>query len=261
MAIELVGWAYDYGVNSVDLTSLYDGIGASPAQNDIVLVFLSAAMNSDVDFSTYKPSGYTVNADLYANDGLDSNLGVFYKIMGSTPDTSVSISSGLTKLQWLVYVFRGVNTTTPLDATTTTNTRIDSADGLSPSITTVTANAMVLSAYGTGDFNSLTAAPSGYTVETGGLSGYGRIGVGYKLKATAGLESPSAWDHSATSTLNSSCTATVALRPAGASSTGKIKVWNGSAWVAKPVKVWNGSSWVEKPVKYWNGTSWITTTY
>lgn len=43
--------------------------------------------------------------------------------------------------------------------------------------------------------------------------------------------------------------------------TGQIKVWNGSAWVAKPVKVWNGSAWVIKPVKYWNGSAWVTTPY
>lgn len=43
--------------------------------------------------------------------------------------------------------------------------------------------------------------------------------------------------------------------------TGQMKVWNGSAWVAKPVKVWNGSAWVTKPVKRWNGSSWVTTPY
>lgn len=42
---------------------------------------------------------------------------------------------------------------------------------------------------------------------------------------------------------------------------GQLKVWNGTAWVAKPVKVWNGTAWVTKPVKVWNGTAWVTTTY
>jgi hypothetical protein len=48
--------------------------------------------------------------------------------------------------------------------------------------------------------------------------------------------------------------------PSGAappSTDGYVKVWNGSAWVAKPLKVWNGSSWVQKPVKHWNGSSWV----
>lgn len=43
--------------------------------------------------------------------------------------------------------------------------------------------------------------------------------------------------------------------------TGQIKVYNGSSFVAKPVKVWNGSSWVTKPLKRWNGSSWTTTPY
>jgi hypothetical protein len=47
----------------------------------------------------------------------------------------------------------------------------------------------------------------------------------------------------------------------GTVSTGDLKVWNGSAWVAKPVKVWNGSAWVVKPAKQWNGSAWVVTNY
>jgi hypothetical protein len=36
-----------------------------------------------------------------------------------------------------------------------------------------------------------------------------------------------------------------------------MKVWSGSAWVAKPVKYWTGSAWVEKPIKFWNGSAWV----
>lgn len=46
-----------------------------------------------------------------------------------------------------------------------------------------------------------------------------------------------------------------------AATTGQIKVWDGSQWVAKPMKVWDGSQWVTKPVKYYNGTEWVTTPY
>lgn len=52
------------------------------------------------------------------------------------------------------------------------------------------------------------------------------------------------------------------LLPAAAEiQTGQIKVWNGSAWVAKPVKVWTGSEWITKRVKYWNGSAWVVTPY
>jgi hypothetical protein len=47
----------------------------------------------------------------------------------------------------------------------------------------------------------------------------------------------------------------------GGGSTGQIKVWNGSNWVAKPVKYWTGAEWVIKPLKYWDGGAWVVTPY
>lgn len=35
------------------------------------------------------------------------------------------------------------------------------------------------------------------------------------------------------------------------------KIWNGSAFIAKPLKTWNGSSWTERQAKFWNGTDWL----
>lgn len=43
--------------------------------------------------------------------------------------------------------------------------------------------------------------------------------------------------------------------------TGQIKVWDNTAFVAKPGKVWDGSAWVTKPVKYWDGSAWTETSY
>lgn len=45
---------------------------------------------------------------------------------------------------------------------------------------------------------------------------------------------------------------------AAAPTAGKLKVWNGSAWVYGPVKVWDGSVWVGGTVKVWNGSGWVT---
>lgn len=64
-----------------------------------------------------------------------------------------------------------------------------------------------------------------------------------------------------TATPNFSATGTLTTSAAVVTSTGKIKVWNGSAWVAKPLKVWNGSAWVTKPVKHWTGSAWVPTSY
>jgi hypothetical protein len=42
---------------------------------------------------------------------------------------------------------------------------------------------------------------------------------------------------------------------------GQVKVWNGSAFIAKPAKVWDGASFITKPVKVWDGAMWATTNY
>lgn len=46
----------------------------------------------------------------------------------------------------------------------------------------------------------------------------------------------------------------------GGGSTGQIKEWNGSSWVAKPVKAYSGS-FTTKPLKHWNGSAFVATTY
>lgn len=43
----------------------------------------------------------------------------------------------------------------------------------------------------------------------------------------------------------------------GGGSGSSLKVWTGSAFVAKPAKVWTGAAWVEKPVKTWSGSAWV----
>jgi hypothetical protein len=36
----------------------------------------------------------------------------------------------------------------------------------------------------------------------------------------------------------------------------RMKVWDGSSWVAGTMKVWNGTTWVTGAPKVWNGTTW-----
>ncbi len=38
---------------------------------------------------------------------------------------------------------------------------------------------------------------------------------------------------------------------------GRLKYWNGSAWVLKTLKYWDGSAWQTKTLKYWNGAAWV----
>ncbi len=56
-------------------------------------------------------------------------------------------------------------------------------------------------------------------------------------------------------TINSPSFTGIVAAPA---TTGKAKVWNGSAWVYGAAKVWDGSSWVTGTAKVWNGSAWVT---
>ena len=58
-----------------------------------------------------------------------------------------------------------------------------------------------------------------------------------------------------------STTRSFTITGGGGGTTGQIKAYNGTSFVAKPVKVWSGSAWVTKPVKRYNGTSWVATNY
>lgn len=86
--------AYAEGATSgdltVSLTSLTGGSGTAPQENDLVIVSFSVA--SITNKNLYLVSeGYYRWCDLYANDTHDTNLWVFTKQMGVTPDTSVVV--------------------------------------------------------------------------------------------------------------------------------------------------------------------------
>lgn len=147
--IEFVG---SYGVSnaqsasiSVSLTSLSGGIATQPSAGDIVIAAVSFVESPDKDI-TCTTSGYTEVTELYVNGTRDTNMAVFYKVLssaetvvafGGTGDTQSNIST-------IIYVWRGIDQSTPLDATSTTATKTNSGIPDCPSITTVTNNAVVV---------------------------------------------------------------------------------------------------------------------
>jgi hypothetical protein len=207
---------------SISLTSLSGGIATSASAGDIVFA-VRAFKNATNRTFTCNTSGYTALTDLYANDTNDAQLGVFYKVL-TTAETTVQISnSGSVSNGAIgVFVFRGVDTSTPLDVTSTTATITNSGRPDCPSITSVTDNSLILaigSAAGAGGnpLSDLTA-PSGmsnfYQVRTGeGTSDQTVLGMATFLQTTAGAYNPSTFKGGSTSSSNSACAVTIALRP------------------------------------------------
>jgi len=206
---------------SVSLTSLTGGIAAAPGPGDVVIVVHGCIGTGDVDPSV---SGYTELTELYANDDVDANVAVAWKIMGPTPDTSVTVFQDGTSSNGhatAIHVWRGAHQTTPFNVTTTTATGTNSDKPDSPTITPTTAGSMVLSV-GLGAQDDTVAAtlvaPTGYTdndfVSKGDGSTRSAIAVIASKAWVSGAEDPDAWTGGEVDTSNSWVAATLVLQPA-----------------------------------------------
>ncbi|MCA3574828.1 MAG: hypothetical protein IOC86_13015 [Aestuariivirga sp.] len=267
MPIEFVGSATATATanagTSIDLTALTGGIGSAAAAGDIVLLLRTATGTmSSLDLSV---SGYERVTDLAPAVLFDDTVNheVFWKLMPGTPDTSITLplASSSVEQSAIAMVFRGVDPTTPFDATRVTASSTTTATPNPAQITTVTNNAVVVVMASSNSEDAVVTSPSGYSTAIVASIGDSQSYACYKAIPSAGAENPAAFTNVANPSGQDiyGCT-TLALRPA-AGAGGNIKVWNGSAWVARPVKVWNGTNWVTKPAKRWTGTAWVTTNY
>lgn len=223
MAITYVGGTTGFGEEDdydISLTSLTGGIASSPSEGDIVVINWGVYRTSDQTM-TVNTSGYTKIADLYSNDSTDTNLGCAYKIMGATPDTVVNVNgSGAATggANAVIQVWRGVDQTTPMDVTPTTDTGINTSYTQNPSITPITSGAVIIICGGNGTNSSLTVTttPSGYSnmLEISYDPGYASTNYIASKYWVSGTESPANWVMSADSTTVSWAAVTLALRPA-----------------------------------------------
>jgi hypothetical protein len=154
---------------------------------------------------------------LNASDTLVSSFALFRKVMGAVPDTSIAATSSanLTSRCGVIKVLRGVDTTTPEDATTTTATGIDSPDPNPASITTVTNGAWVVVFVGSTQGGTYTF-PGDYTntVSESAADNESSNAAADKEIATAGAEDPGLFDIGAGTAADSWVAFTVAARPA-----------------------------------------------
>lgn len=195
----------------------------TPSENDYVVVYGGVGGGTA---PSAPGTGYTQIALVSAT----TRFGVWIKKMTSSPDASVlcrgnSVTSAA--VAYGCYVFRGVDGTTPQDATATTATNFTGAPNPA-SITTATNSAWVL-AFGNGSVSDATPGTiSGYSNQyntTASDTEPITVAGATLEKATAGAENPAAWSTWADSEWY---TVTVALRPAATGWTNIVKV-NGIA--------------------------------
>ena len=153
------------------LTGLTGGIDTQPRPGDLVIVYTGIAAGSAITcgIDTGVSTGWTSDLLPSANDVRDCTLKNFYKIMGPTPDTSVTCISGNNSSfssMFAAIVLRGVHQTTPKDVNSVGTNGINGAPINSTAITPVTAGACIVSGginTGTGTPTAITAAPAGFT--------------------------------------------------------------------------------------------------
>lgn len=218
MALAFRSSAENSALNGGDVTVTHV---AGIAANDVVYFAYAIGDNDGIDQNMAMiTAGYTELADIFADSTNDTNFGVYRKIMGSTPDSTAQCD-GLGGVDAAVaaveHVWTGADQTTPEDATTTTATGITEDPPDSPSIVTVTANAVVIATGANNSDDTTVTAPSGYSNQIDiTRTDDTRILIGMASKAVASptTEDPAVWTTWYTDVGSAWAAATVAIRPA-----------------------------------------------
>ena len=186
--IEFVAAATNSNAGNAALTIT---LPAGTTTGDVVLVMFDDRQGANVAIST---SGYTLLYNL-------ADVKIAYKVMGSTPDTTVTRgSNGVAgrAQTGIAFVFRNVSQSNPSDATPPSTATGTSTTPDSPSITTVTPGAVVVSAFVSNTTDAAVTGPSGYsdaTSRTHDTTIDGVIGMAWKRVDTPGAENPPSWSN------------------------------------------------------------------
>lgn len=205
--------------------ALTGGSNSTPQAGDLVIIGVTVA--SQARTPACAVSGYTAQTQINANGTTyDTSLNMSRKFMPGTPDTTFTLPSTgdiADAQRYTVQVWRGVDTTTPLDVTPVSASGTATGSPNPGSITPVTAGAVVgiigAGAAGTG---AAYTAPANYT--TGFLTGTtadtndAMIGSGYR-SWTSGAEDPAAYTGGTANAADSWAAFTYALRPASSNVT------------------------------------------
>jgi hypothetical protein len=223
MAIEFVGKVTGTATSAssitLDLTALTGGVSSSVATGDMIIVPSGWASTGD-ESPAVTSSGYIFVTELRGSDTRDANLGVYYKVAGSTPDTFVVTNTRAHTSYGSVavaYVWRGGRPWIPFDFTTTVGT--NSALANSPSIITPEDGCLVIAiGLGSGDTTpNDMVEPSGYSnvaqVKQAGTDSSAILLVASKTAATAGAEDPGAWTSGESTSSDSWCAVSLYLIP------------------------------------------------
>jgi hypothetical protein len=200
-------------------------LGATPATDDLILCVGVIGDSNSLDYvMSMTTAGYTLvpSTELFVDSGAqDLNIAVFYKFANGTENTLTFNGQGASNAACVAVamVFRGVDTSTPFDVTSTTATNVGGFNGNPPSIDWTTAGTAVVCCAGAASTvgASTYTAPTNYTTNARDASvndaNDSSVGMGYNL-SPSDPEDPGAWTHGGTDNAAfASAGITIALRP------------------------------------------------
>jgi hypothetical protein len=200
--------------------ALTGGTDSTPQADDLVII--SVAVGSVGRTPACAVSGYTALGQLNSNGTTsDTSHNVSYTFMPGTPDTTFTLPStgnGADGQAYTVQVFRNVDATTPMDATSTTATGTGTARPDPPSITPVTAGAwVVICGAGASPLGANYTGPANFTTNfvtsVGADTSDAMVGSGYWTGWSSGAVNPAAFTGGTTGAAESWTARTMALRP------------------------------------------------
>jgi hypothetical protein len=218
-SIRLVGYKVEAFGGSTDVTRPLTGFSGSvtaPQEGDCVVLACFHGTNANRAISITS-AGWTGINGIYANDTYDINAFVGVKVMGATPDPSVTFNFGgdSTGRPVLYRIYRNVDPTTPLDVAIPTPTALSNTTiSDPPAITPITTGAMLV-IFGGAAHNDAAApafsAPYLSNVHTWQNNTVSALAG--ELLWPGGTYDPAALTISRNSTTDSAAGITLALRP------------------------------------------------
>jgi hypothetical protein len=205
-------------VSSIAVTiALTGGTDALPRTGD-VLVLAIAIGSTGTPSNLAVPTGYTVIYQGTSNGTNDTTLLVCYKVMGLTVDTTFTVPSSLSTANAqtaILFAWRNVDLTNPLDITAVSNVLTTSRLADPPEITPTTTNSVVIgvgaAAHIGGIINPTSTDLTGFRAAGADDTYDSSLGVGY-YNWTSGPFKPAAFSIGTSAATDSSIGVTFALR-------------------------------------------------
>ncbi|MEU5596680.1 hypothetical protein [Streptomyces sp. NPDC020298] len=196
-------------------TSLACNVPANTADGD-VMVAITSRPSSSATVST--PTGWSALPNFPTTNSNGTALYGFYRVASSEP-ASYTFSFSVGKICISISSYRGVDNTTPINASSATADTTNRSAHASPSITTTVASCWLIAGYcdrGTASA-STWSTPTGLTSRSGNLTTTGTNNNSLATFDSNGGQSTGSYSYSSTASASQSnaCMCTVALAPAG----------------------------------------------